>query len=229
MDIKLLLNEVIVDIKIVGIEAIYFYCESGKIYKMFHIQSCSEAVYIEDICGDILKHIGHKIVMAEEVSNMSSDEYNSYTWTFYKLATDNGAYTTIRWCGNSNGYYSESVDFLDVTDYDIEDWYDIMKLQDIEDLREIMDNERTIYCSTEFLEDEEFDIEYIGRSVAVDNDIIINHVREKNKDVYELNYYSVYDIDRDDMTIMFDIGIEMCHPKELVPDELYIYKDKGGQ
>jgi len=51
--------------------------------------------------------------MAEEVTEAGSNDWDTYTWTFYKFATAKG-YVTIRWYGTSNGYYSESVDIEEV-------------------------------------------------------------------------------------------------------------------
>lgn len=102
-----------------GSDEIYFKCSDGTEYKMFHSQDCCESVQIEDIIGDPEDILNSKILRADESSSYnedpegyqrdSSDE--SFTWTFYNLATKKG-HVTIRWYGSSNGYYSESVDFI---------------------------------------------------------------------------------------------------------------------
>lgn len=98
-------------------DEILFTYEDGSVYKMFHSQDCCESVYIEDICGDLSDLVGAPITMAEEVVSDGTPEerekYESVTWTYYKFATIKG-YVTIRWCGSSNGYYSESVSFCKV-------------------------------------------------------------------------------------------------------------------
>jgi len=97
-------------------DEIVFTCQDGEKYVMSHDQDCCESVTIEDICGNIDDLIGSPILMSDEATSdkkldgSEPNVYDSFTWTFYKFSTIKG-YVTIRWFGESNGYYSESVSF----------------------------------------------------------------------------------------------------------------------
>ncbi len=92
-----------------------FTTTDGERFKLFHAQECCEDVYLDDVAGDLQDLVGEPILQAEEVRGLTPDyfdptNHDSYTWTFYKLATRKG-YVDLRWLGSSNGYYSESVNF----------------------------------------------------------------------------------------------------------------------
>ena len=98
-----------------GDRSITFVVDDGTRYRMFHDQDCCESVLIDDVVGDLQDLVGEPIFMAEQVSSddrgslKGKEHADSYTWTFYKLATRKG-FVDIRWYGESNGYYSESVE-----------------------------------------------------------------------------------------------------------------------
>ena len=83
------------------------------IYIFYHEYSCCERVYLTQVDGISDKIIGSRIVMAEEVVDAKDTEYGHITWTFYKIGTNKGM-IDFRWCGESNGYYSETVDLVKI-------------------------------------------------------------------------------------------------------------------
>lgn len=93
-------------------EEITFTDNEGQQYLMYHEQDCCESVTVEEVIGDISDLIGNPLLTAETrwESHYDDESYGSYTYTFYEFATIKGS-VTLRWCGSSNGYYSESVDF----------------------------------------------------------------------------------------------------------------------
>lgn len=98
-----------------GSDSVVFVCDDGSEFTMWHDQDCCESVSITDIEGDVSDLIGSPIVLAEDVDSSdfaapSGEHVESYTWTFYRLATAKG-FVIVRWLGESNGYYSERVDF----------------------------------------------------------------------------------------------------------------------
>jgi len=89
---------------------ITFTFSDGEVWEMYHLQDCCEVVQIESIVGDLKHLINSPLLIAEERTRHTEDGGGSETWTFYELATVWGS-VTIRWHGESNGYYSERVEF----------------------------------------------------------------------------------------------------------------------
>ena len=117
-------------------EHLRFVTSNGEIFILGHRQDCCENVYLESVVGDLSDLVGTPILKAEEVVSdedpedftwekperwdwMDDEDYEiecrsareSFTWTFYKLATAKG-YVDLRWYGTSNGYYSETAELF---------------------------------------------------------------------------------------------------------------------
>lgn len=90
-----------------GSDQIKIFFEDGSYFWMQHFQDCCESVYVHDIDQD-RSLIGATWHGYDESSSAGESEWGSATWTFYRIATSYGV-VWIRWLGESNGYYSESV------------------------------------------------------------------------------------------------------------------------
>ena len=117
-----LLGKTMTSVVNVDNQELVFTTTEGQVFKLYHEQDCCESVEIESIVGDLADLVGEPMLMAEESTSQHHPEDHkpsqydeSFTWTFYKFATRKG-YVDVRWFGQSNGYYSESVTFAEVKD-----------------------------------------------------------------------------------------------------------------
>ena len=96
----------------VGSSELIFHLSNGERFIMYHEQDCCENVYIDDVNGDWLDLVGNPILIAEErVSEQEyADDIECSTWTFYTFRGVGGS-VDVKWIGESNGYYSESVNY----------------------------------------------------------------------------------------------------------------------
>ena len=94
--------------------------QSGRTFVLYHSQDCCETVQIHHIVGDPAELVGQTILSAQEQIQPDKPEgvpdpdfSDSDTWSTFTLVTAKGA-VVITWHGCSNGYYSESVSFVEV-------------------------------------------------------------------------------------------------------------------
>lgn len=108
--IKTIINKVITKVDEDGSkDEITFFFEDGSKYLFYHSQNCCESVVIEYVNGDWEDLIGTPLLVAEERTDEQDITWGGRTFTFYTFRTVKGS-VDVRWCGESNGYYSESVD-----------------------------------------------------------------------------------------------------------------------
>lgn len=106
-------GKVVTEVQISGDDATLKFEDGSSIY-LYHDQDCCETVYIESVVGDVLDLVGEVLMVAEVVDGETPNDFEfgyapeSFTWTFYKFRSRKGE-IVIRFLGESNGYYSESV------------------------------------------------------------------------------------------------------------------------
>lgn len=110
-----------------GSDRIVFRTTDDRSFLFYHSQDCCESVGVEKIDGDLANLVGSPILAATEVIEggdnsvlcalfgWAIDRYiDSITVTVFTFETAKGK-VVIYWVGESNGYYSESVSFVETT------------------------------------------------------------------------------------------------------------------
>jgi len=85
---------------------------------MYHTDECCESVVLEDVCGDLEDLLDTPVLYAREDTSSDTDGERGepeLKWTFYNIGTIKGS-VTLRWLGESNGYYGIDVDFKRIID-----------------------------------------------------------------------------------------------------------------
>jgi hypothetical protein len=106
-------NKVVVSIDVCG-DDIMITTEDGTKYHFYHEQDCCESVRIYDWKGDYNDLVGKELLYIEDdnddfTGKETVDPWDCYTCTNIKFVTNENTVVS-RWIGESNGYYSESVD-----------------------------------------------------------------------------------------------------------------------
>ena len=80
------------------------------VLEMIHQQDCCEIVYLADVVGSFEDLIGYPLLeVSESFAEGELEGYESSTVSYYNFNTVK-ARVQLRWVGESNGYYSETVD-----------------------------------------------------------------------------------------------------------------------
>jgi len=146
----------------------------GSSLSMDHRQDCCEFVRVEEVHGDPLDLIGAKVAYADEAITEAEGVSESGTATFYRIVTDK-ADLTIRWLGESNGYYAEDVTVT---------WYNVP----------IKENDMNLSKKEK--------IDFIMETQQVDNSIkgfreMFNNIDPKLMTVFEERYGELITITKD--------------------------------
>jgi hypothetical protein len=115
-DITDLIGKTIVKVEFVECRA-DFYLSDSTLLRLEHHQYCCENVYIEKVFGNMADILDSPVLSATEFISLDNPSdtdvdliyQDSFSWTTQEITTAKGS-LKIRWYGQSNGYYSESVD-----------------------------------------------------------------------------------------------------------------------
>jgi hypothetical protein len=120
------LNDMLRDRPVTGLEGLEKHSEEVRVkfplgtLLLYHQQDCCESFWLEDFEDD--RHTQHRrngydrFIGLEVTTNQSDPPPNNdwiecYTWTYVRLKFQSGD-VTLRFCGSSNGYYSEECDIM---------------------------------------------------------------------------------------------------------------------